>query len=212
MGTLIAVFVVYWKRIWNMIMHPVKSELWLLVVATIPAVIAQLAFGDFFESGALYLGFSFLITSVLLCVADMLGDIQKKHKEVNWKDALIMGVMQAVAILPGVSRSGATITGGLGAGLTRKKAADFSFLMSIPAIMGGLVLSLKEILDGSAIAGAGGWGPVLVGIVTAAVFGFLAIRTMLHIIRKISLKWFALYTTVIGVLVLLDQFVFHFFF
>ena len=211
-GTLIAVFAVYWKRIWNMVMHPVKSELWLMVVATIPAVIAQLTLDDFFANGALYLGFSFLITSVLLCVADMLGDVQKKHKEVNWKDALIMGVMQAVAILPGVSRSGATLTGGLGAGLTRKNAADFSFLMSIPAILGGLVLSLKEILDGSAIAGAGGWGQVLVGVVTAAIFGFLAIRTMLHIIRKISLKWFALYTTILGVLVLLDQYVFHFFF
>ena len=158
------------------------------------------------------MGGALVVTGFLLFASDRVKKGRKTEKNATLVDVLLVGVAQAIATCPGISRSGTTITAGCFVGFDRKFAVRYSFLMSIPAIMGGLVLSLKEILDGSAIAGAGGWGPVLVGIVTAAVFGFLAIRTMLHIIRKISLKWFALYTTVIGVLVLLDQFVFHFFF
>lgn len=213
-GTLIAVFVVYWKRIWGMICHPLRSELKLLVVATIPAVVAKLLFEDFFEmafTGA-FLGFSFVITTIILCTADILARITETHKDVGWKDAIVMGCMQAVAILPGVSRSGSTIAGGIATGLTRKRAADFSFIMSIPAILGGLVLELKGIVDGSAIAAAGGAVPVLVGVIAAAVFGFIAIRVMLYAVRRISLKWFGLYTGILGLLVIIDQFGTHFFF
>ncbi len=214
-GTLVAVVAVYWKRIWHMICHPLTSELWLLVIATIPAVLTKVLLDDLLDaafSGA-YLGISFIITALLLTLADYLVKIRKpKHKNPTWKDALIMGGVQGtLGILPGVSRSGSTLTGGLASGLTRKSAADFSFLMSIPAILGALVLELGSVFDGTVVQNSGGILPVIVGVVSAALFGFLAIRFMLYVIQKISLKWFALYTALLGILVGLDQYVFHLF-
>ena len=118
-----------------------------------------------------------------------------------------MGLMQAVAILPGLSRSGSTISAGVASGLTRKRAADFSFLMSIPAILGSLVLELKGVvLDGEPI-GDITFLPTLLGVVAAAVFGFIAIKGMLRLIRRVSMKWFALYTFLLGTFLLLDKYV-----
>ena len=213
-GTLIAVIVIYWKRIWNMVRHPFASELKWLVLATIPAVIAALVFDfdDAFEGK--FIIWSFYLTSVVLVVSDWIGSqrrLQKKyHKDVRWYDALSMGVMQAVAILPGLSRSGSTIAGGLASGLTRRHAADFAFLMSIPAILGSVVLEGKDILElGTSISVS--TGAIIVGVLSAMVFGFLAIKLMLWVVKKISLNWFALYTFLLGSFLLLDKFVFKMF-
>lgn len=211
-GTLVAVIAVYWRRIWNMICHPIKSELPLLVVATIPAVIAALLFGDFFDAtyeGA-YLGFSFLITTLILWLADLVGGLAEKKTRVTWPSAIVMGVMQAVAILPGVSRSGATISGGVGTGLSRKRAADFAFLMSIPAILGSMVLEGYKLLSGQVVEQIIDWTPILVGMGVALVSGFIAIKLMLAIVRRVRLTWFGLYTGILGVLILLDQYLFHY--
>ena len=127
LATLVAVFAVYWKRFWNMLCHPIKSDLWLLVVATIPAVIAALTinFDAAFEGA--FLAWSFLLTSVVLVAAEWLsGHWHRPAKHVTLKHAVIMGVMQAIAILPGLSRSGSTIAGGVGSGLSRKRAAVFT--------------------------------------------------------------------------------------
>ena len=213
-GTLIAVFVVYWKRIWNMIRHPFKSELKWLVVATIPAVIAALTFDfdDAFEGK--FIIWSFYLTSFVLVVSGFIGNQRRRqrkyHKDTRWYDALSMGIMQAIAILPGLSRSGSTIAGGLASGLTRKRAADFAFLMSIPAILGSVVLEGKDILE----LGTSSAVPTLsivVGVLSAMVFGFLAIKLMLVVVKKISLNWFALYTFLLGTFLLLDKFVLHIF-
>ena len=209
-GTLLAVIAVYWRRIWNMICHPLTSELPLLVVATVPAVIAALLF-DFdtaFEGE--YLGFSFLITTLILWLADLVGGLAPKRKAVGWPSAVVMGVMQAVAIMPGISRSGSTISGGVATGLSRKRAADFAFLMSIPAILGSIVLELAG--GGIGQLAAESLTPVLVGVGTAAVSSFLAIKLMLAIVRRVRLTWFGLYTGVLGVLILLDQYLFHYVF
>jgi len=123
-----------------------------------------------------------------------------------------MGVMQAVAILPGLSRSGSTIAGGMASGLSRKRAADFSFMMSAPAILGSAVLELKKILDGEAMLAAEASAmSVIIAVVVAGVSGYLAIRFMLRIIRRISLNWFALYTAILGFVVLADKYIFHWF-
>ncbi|MEG0145219.1 MAG: undecaprenyl-diphosphate phosphatase, partial [Clostridia bacterium] len=128
-------------------------------------------------------------------------------------NAAVMGVMQAVAIMPGISRSGATISGGVATGLSRKRAADFAFLMSIPAILGSMVLHAKDLFAGEGLITAGGsWIPIAVGVATAAVSGFLAIKLMLAILRRVRLTWFGLYTGVLGVLILLDQYMFHYIF
>ena len=215
LGTLLAVFAVYWRRILNMILHPVESELKWLVLATIPAVIAALTinFTDVFEGR--FIIWSFYLTSLVLVAGNFIGNqrrLQRKfHKEVTWADAAVMGVMQAIAILPGLSRSGSTITGGLASGLTRKRAADFAFLMSIPAILGSVVLQAKDLFfpDGAAAASpdaAISAGAILAGVAAAAVFGFLAIKLMLWVVRRISLNWFALYTFLLGTFLLIDKY------
>jgi undecaprenyl-diphosphatase len=213
-GTLAAVIVVYWKRLWNMVLHPVKSELWLLVVATIPAVVVSVLFDIDFSPESL--GFEFLITTLILWLADLVGGVSFQTKEVKWYNALAMGVMQALSILPAVSRSGATISGGVATGLSRKRAADFAFLMSVPAILGAIVLELFKnggaVFSGEMVAQMGGWQPLLVGIFTSAVFGFLAIKFMLSIVRRVRLTWFGVYTALLGIAILLDQYVFRKFF
>ena len=209
LATLVAVFAVYWKRFWNMLCHPIKSDLWLLVVATIPAVIAALTinFDAAFEGA--FLAWSFLLTSVVLVAAEWLaGHWHRPAKHVTFKHAIIMGVMQAIAILPGLSRSGSTIAGGVGSGLSRKRAADFSFMMSAPAILGSAVLEGKKLLEGTASIGVDAL-PLVIAVITAGVSGYLAIRFMLRIIRKISLNWFALYTAILGVVLLANNYIFH---
>lgn len=216
-GTLFAVVAVYWKRLWELILgvaHPIKSGLWLLVVATIPGFIVAMLFDLDFSPESL--GYEFLITTLILWLADLVGGVSFQTKEVKWYNALLMGVMQALAILPGVSRSGATISGGVATGLSRKRAADFAFIMSVPAILGAIVLELakngSEILSGAKVAEMGGWLPLLVGIFTSAVFGFLAIKFMLSIVRRVRLTWFGVYTALLGIAILLDQYVFRKFF
>lgn len=209
-GTLIAIFVAFWKDIWAMIRRPLSKPVYLLVVATIPAVIATLLLGDFFETAFTgeFLGLGFLATSVILFVS---GRRQGHRREVTYADAAVMGCFQAFAILPGVSRSGSTISGGLLRGVDREEAARFSFLMSIPAILGSVVLQVKDLVTGG-IETSLTLGPVIVGMVVAALSSLAAIKLMLCIVRRTNLKWFALYTAVLGVLVCLDQWVFHIFF
>ena len=211
-GTLVAIFAVYWKRIWNMICHPFKSELRWLIVATIPAVIAALVvdFDEAFEGK--FIVWSFYLTSIVLVAGTAVNKWRRKnrtlHKKIRWNDAVAMGCMQAVAILPGLSRSGSTISGGVAAGLSRKRAADFSFLMSIPAILGSAVLDLKDVIfDGA--GGAIAPLPMIVGVLAAAIFGLIAIKGFLYLIRKVSMNVFAVYTFVLGTVLLLNNYVFH---
>lgn len=208
-GTLIAIFVVFWRDIWGMIRRPLSKPVYMLVIATIPAVVATLLLGDFFEIAftGRFLGLGFLATSVILMLT---GRKQGHRREMNYMDALVMGLFQAFAILPGVSRSGSTISGGLARGVDREEAAKFSFLMSIPAILGSVVLQVKDLATGQAAALP--VVPVILGTVVAALSSLFAIKFMLYIVKRTNLRWFALYTAILGVLVCLDQWVFHIFF
>jgi undecaprenyl-diphosphatase len=217
-GTLIAVFVVLWKDIFGILKKIVQPLTGFIILGTIPAVIAALLFGDFIENAfksAQFLGFSFLITTGLLITAELLSrrakdsNSLKKNEDMNWVDALFIGILQAIAILPGISRSGATISGALSRKLDRNFAARFSFLLSIPAILGAVVLHTKDLITGSEETAAESISviPVIAGTLTAAVVGFFAVKLMLKIIRERSLFGFAIYTGILGVLVLLDQFV-----
>lgn len=211
-GTLVAVFVVYFKLFWNMLRHPIRSLLPELIVATIPAVIATLLLGDFFDAAfeGKFLGFSFLITSAVLVISDVISKRVVTHDRLTWKDTIVMGLMQAFAILPGVSRSGSTIAGGVASGLKRKKAADFSFMMSAPAILGSLVMSLKDLITGESIDPASiNWTSTLLAMLVAAVSGFIAIKFMLKIIRRCPMRYFAIYTGILGIYVLIDQYFLH---
>ena len=213
-GTLLAVFVVLWRDIWVILRKPIQPLTGFLIIGTVPAVIGALTFkGQIelaFETGR-FLGISFLITSALLCTAELLpgrtSNSLKKTEEMTWADALVVGIMQAIAMIPGVSRSGATITGALSRKLNRDLAARFSFLLSIPAIMGALVLQLAEVFSvaGAAEITSVGLVPLIAGTVTAAITGFFAVRFMLKIIREKTLFGFAIYTAALGILVLADQ-------
>jgi undecaprenyl-diphosphatase len=216
-GTLFAVVVVLWNDILAILRRPIQPLTGFLIIATIPAVLAALVFGDqieyIFNSGK-FLGVCFLMTAVLLCVAEFLSkriskaNGYKKREEMNWLDALIIGIFQAIAIPPGISRSGATISGALSRKLDRDFAARFSFLLSIPAILGALVLNLKNLAKNSGTAGGLGVG-IIAGTLTAAIVGFFAVKLMLKIVREKSLFGFAFYTAVLGGLILIDQFVTH---
>jgi undecaprenyl-diphosphatase len=194
-----------------------------LIIATIPAVVLALAFGDViehaFESGK-FLGVCFLITTALLVTAEFLsrranalGGLKSGDK-MNWVDALIIGIMQAVAIAPGISRSGATISGALSRKLDRDFAARFSFLLSIPAILGAVVLQSKDLVkDGAAQSGESiGAAAIIAGTLCAAIVGFFSMKLMLKVIREKSLFGFAIYTAVLGILVIIDQTITHFVF
>jgi undecaprenyl-diphosphatase len=226
-GTLAAVFVVLWRDIWAILRRIWQPLTAYLIIATIPAVVFALAFKNSiekaFESGK-FLGFAFLITAALLTFSEFLAKrgafgsnsgitISKKAGEMSWIDALIIGILQAVAIIPGVSRSGSTLSGALSRRLDRDFAARFSFLLSIPAILGALVLQVKDLAEGSAAVGDGGGigaAAIIAGTLTAAIVGFFAVRLMLKIVREKSLWGFAVYTAALGTLVLIDQFGTHF--
>lgn len=225
-GTLIAVLVVFWRDWWAMLKNPFKSNVfWMLVLATLPTVVIALLCGNrvdaFFADRTMhwYVGFFFLFTSLLLFAAERFssqpvrtGRHGRKQvvEHVRPTQALTTGAMQAVAILPGISRSGATIVGGMLSGLNRSTATKFSFMMSVPAILGSLVFEGKDLVEnGLGSAFAEGWIPPVIGIVVAGLCGWAAIRWMLRLVERVSLQWFALYTGVLGLLVLVDHFFFH---
>ncbi|MBQ3157690.1 MAG: undecaprenyl-diphosphate phosphatase [Clostridia bacterium] len=208
-GTLIPVLIVFWKDWWAILRNPFKSKtLLLLFIASMPTLAFKFIFDDFIDGASAtgwFLGISFLMTAVFLLVAEYVSaKRQQKSEKPGFLHAIIMGCMQGIALLPGVSRSGSTLAGGLLSGLDRKGAAKFSFMMSAPAIAGAMLLEGKDAIEN-------GWinelalVPTLVGILVAAVTGYLAIRFMLKLITKVSLNWFALYVAILGVLFLALQ-------
>ena len=213
-GTLIPLLIVFWKDWMDMLRHPVKNRTLLyLFIASVPTLViymaAKILFKDVdgfsvFDSGW-FLGVSFLITAFFLLLCDLVSSKRgASARKVGPLQAVLMGVFQGLGLMPGISRSGSTIFGGILAGLDKKKAASFSFMMSAPAIVGSLLMEGKDALE------AGDFAyielvPVLVGILVAAVSGFLALRFMLKIVSTVPLSWFALYVAVIGILFLVFQ-------
>ncbi|MCL2705723.1 MAG: undecaprenyl-diphosphate phosphatase [Spirochaetaceae bacterium] len=218
-GTLFAVFFVLWKDILKILKAPIQRITGLLIIATIPIVVIALIFKAFIKevfSSASYIGFFFLVTATALFLAERLSKRAgetKNESEMNWKDALIIGILQGIAIMPGVSRSGLTLSGALSRKLERGFAARFSFLMSIPAILGALVFQLKDVIKSDAIVFSGSaLLPIVIGTVTAAIVGIFSVRLMLKIVREKSLTGFAIYVTIIGTITLIDQYITKFYF
>ncbi len=213
LATLIAVFIYYWSDIFELIKRPFQRTTLLLVVATLPTVIIALLFNDLFDSifgSGKFIGFNFIITAAILTYAQRQAVGKKKVKNMSLLDAILVGALQGLAIMPAISRSGMTVSACLSRGMSRDHAARFSFLLSIPAILGGAVLTIKDMLGGeSTVVSDFGAVPMAVGFVTAAVSGYFAIRFMVDIIKKGRLEWFALYTFALGVVLLIDQFVLH---
>ena len=217
-GTLLAVLAVFRHDILSILRRITQPLTLYLIIGTIPAVIVALVFRSWIEEAfttGFFLGFAFFITSSLLFFSEKL---QRRHErsspsqirsqdKMNWIDALVIGLFQTVALIPGVSRSGATISGALFRRLDRNYAARFSFLLSIPVILGGLVLHVKNFIDaGRAAEGSIGALPLLIGTISAAIVAFFSMHLLFRIIKKHSLRGFAFYTGILGLLVLTDQY------
>ena len=207
-GTLIPVIIVFWKDWWNILKNPFKSKtLLLLFIASMPTLVVKVVFEDFIDGcdTGWFLGVSFLLTAIFLMVSEYVsGKMKSKTDKPGFLHAIVMGCMQGVALLPGISRSGSTLAGGLLSGLDRKSAAKFSFMMSAPAIAGALLLEGKDAIENGWISDLAVL-PTIVGVIVSAVVGYLAIRFMLKLITKVSLNWFALYVAILGVIFLAAQ-------
>lgn len=208
-GTLLAVAAVFWKDWVQMLLHPIKNKtLLLLFIASLPALFAMLLAGDLIDQAfsGWFLGPAFLVTALFLYIAENAGKSRhaKKSGEITVARAMTMGCFQAVALLPGVSRSGSTLLGGLLGGLTRSMAAKFSFMMSAPAILGSFLAEVKDAAENGQMSSLFSF-PILVGVAVAAVSGYLAIRFMLRLIETISLTRFSVYLVAVGVLVIICQ-------
>ncbi len=215
-GTLIPVIIIFWKDWWDILRHLfVRKTFFLLIVASVPALVFKLVAGkimigdtaliDYLDSGR-FLGLYFLLTAVILLVCELISK-KKAKTEVGYGNAAVMGGFQAVAMLGGISRSGSTILGGVISGLDRSAAARFSFLMSAPAILGGLLMEGKDFIDLMQQQGEGALSatvkanllPVLAGVIVAAIVGYLAIRFFLKVISKRnSFTFFAVYMMLLG--------------
>ncbi len=211
-GSLIAVVAVFYRELWALIKKPFQKRVYMLAVSAAVTALLWFLFEDVFNDAfaGRFLGFGFLLTALILFVNEKLARGSHKVEQMKWTDAVAVGFLQGVAILPGVSRSGSTIAGGRIFGLSKEEAAQFSFLLSIPVILGALVLQLPDAFASG--TGAISWLCIAVGTAVAAVSGYLAIRWMLKLIVKKSLMGFAVYVLILGILVLGDQFVTHFFF
>lgn len=220
LGTLIAVFIAYWQDIKDMIRElfdgvrdlahgttpnpvpPARRMILLIIVGTLP-LFAVLPVHELVESlgdNLYFVAAALVVTGLLLFASDRVRKGRKSERSATLVDVLLVGVAQAIATCPGISRSGTTITAGCFVGFERKFAVRFSFLLSIPAILGANILSLKNALEGEII-----WADVpvyLVGVAVAAGVGYLCIRLLRMIANKGRFGWFAYYCWAAGALTL----------
>lgn len=223
-GTLISIFLVFGADIWRIglatlgslasrSLVDVNARLgWFIVVGTIPALVTGLLFKDFFEalfSSPPAVGGFLLVTAALLTTSELIvrsRPPQATLTSLTWRQAILIGLAQAIALAPGISRSGSTMAAGLGLGLRREDAARFSFLLGTPAFFGA---GLLELLDAISVDAADvmAQAPILLlGLVVSAVVGYAAIRGLLAYLRRHSLYVFAGYCLVMGLLVLVLSF------
>lgn len=215
-ATLAAVLIVYREQVWALIKKPIQWKTLWLIAATVVTVIVWVAmkkvFGLTDEIESKLLGFCFIFTALLLTCAEIAKGLVRRTRTAStmkWYHAVLIGALQGIAVLPGVSRSGATITGALACGIKKKDAAEFSFLLSIPAILGGLVLELPGLVKNG--AGDFAWYGVAAAMIVAGVSGYFAVRFMLRLITKKHFGGFIIYTFLLGVFVILNEFVLHLF-
>lgn len=223
LGTLAAVIIYFFNDIMSIIVGFVGGNLamlqsgrqggthngaklgWLIILGTLPVVIVGLGAKKIIEGAftknLIVIGASVVIWAILLGVAEMIGTRRRGMADVTWKDALIVGVAQCFALIPGSSRSGTTITGALTAGLTRETAARFSFLLSIPAIAGSGLLEMKELFKTGGLEGIGATN-LIISTLISAVVGYASIAFLLSYLRRNSTLIFIVYRLIIGIAIL----------
>jgi undecaprenyl-diphosphatase len=181
---------------------------WMIILATIPAGLIGLFFKDQVESAfsnPVLVALMLMVTALLLVLAEHFGKKTRKPEELNFKDALIMGLFQAVAVLPGISRSGSTIPGGLLRQLDRKTAARFSFLMSVPIMAAAGFLAALDLFQLPSLVS---FLPVMIiGFIVSAVVGYFAIAWLMRFLTKQPMAYFSIYLFLLSVIVLIVQYV-----
>lgn len=220
LGTLLAVFCAFYKTIFGMIkeffltigdiftgkfswknMNDNRRMMFMVIIATLILVPVYFV-KDFFTSvegdgDIIFEGCAFIFTAILLFLSDACTKGFKTGKDMSIKDAITVGLFQCVALFPGVSRSGSTTTAGLFCGLTRETAVTYSFILGIPAILGGSVLELKDAVGSGMELDV---AMLAIGFITAAVVGFLSIKLVKLIIKHDKFKIFGVYTLILGLL------------
>lgn len=213
LGTLLAVFLYFYRPIWDMIKslfiwrkdaigesHAKNRMIILyLIIATFATGVLYLIFGDIFE--AMYqlprvVAAMLIITGVILYLSDMMKDTRIPQSNIGFIKSFLIGLAQGIAIIPGISRSGSTIAASVFCGMKRKDAAQFSFLLSIPAILGANLLSLREF---QAIESAM-WGKYIAGFIVSFVSGYLVIAFLIRLIQGGKLKYFSYYLWAVGLI------------
>lgn len=212
-ATVMATIVVFWREISGLFRGTFTTSKWndekhyvaMILLSCLPVFVVGMFFKDhveqFFGNGLTLVGICLLVTACLLFVSEWLT----KHRtveshEVGWRDSLIVGCSQAIAVLPGLSRSGATIATGLLCGVKKESIAQFSFLMVLIPVLGEAFLECLDLISGEVVVPALNWQVLLVGFVSAFVSGLLACRFMLRVIRRQKLSYFAIYCLIVGVL------------
>lgn len=208
-GSLLAVVIYFRRELWTMAgawsVSIVKREssaesklAWWIILATIPAVICGFAFKDFISTNlrsSAVIATTTIVFGLLLWWADYAGKRQLSEYQAGWKKALFIGVAQALALIPGTSRSGATMTAGLMLGLTREAAARFSFLMSVPVSLGAAILVTKDLLENPAAIDT---HALILGTVLSFVSAYACIHYFLKIISKMGMLPFVIYRLALG--------------
>lgn len=222
LGTLMSIVAVYYQDIGQLILEliAVIRDLitgkgprvkandtrilgFMIIVATIPAGIIGVAFHDLFSNSyesLLTIGIGLLFTGSLLWFSERFSTGRKTVHGMRFRDAFLVGIFQSIAITPGISRSGATIVGGLVSGFHRDLAVRFSFLISIPTILGAVVMEAPKAFQSGVSPDL--LIPIFVGVVVAAVSGFVAIKTMIRVVSNKKLFLFSYYTWTVGTLVI----------
>jgi undecaprenyl-diphosphatase len=219
-GTVIAVCIVFFRpgiQLLSRLSRELASSwtrpryawriVWLTVVASVPTAVIGLAFKKEFEAAfgnAGLIGTCLLVTGGLLSVLFFLDRGRRGWKQFHWWEALLVGIAQGLAILPGISRSGATICMASYCGWRRKWAAQFSFLIAMPAILGGTLIKMKDTLElpGDALSEIP-WGPIAAGTIVSTIVGVFALVLLLSVVRRAKLYYFAPYCWLIGMIVLM---------
>jgi undecaprenyl-diphosphatase len=216
LGTLAAVIIYFRADLWNIVRDFISGLIyrkpfgspnarsgWLLILATIPAGLFGVLIKDMVEQAFSSVGATallLLVTAVMLFAAEKIGKPEKQLAQLTWLDALIIGLFQALAIFPGISRSGSTIAGGMFRQVRREDAARFSFLLSIPIMLGAGVFSLKDVFEISDLSAF--ITPMAIGFVSACITGYMSIHWLLIFLNKHKLSSFAFYCTGLSALTL----------
>lgn len=205
-GTLIPVIIIYWDDIKGILLFKKEQRRlsWLILVGIIPTGILGLLLDDYIEalfSSVYTVGYMLLITGALIYLSERLSKARFNLENMKEKNALIVGLAQSLAMIPGISRSGSTIVASLVQGLDRESAAKYSFLIAVPVIFGVSLLEIKN------IASVGlesiSWCVLFAGFIASAIAGYIAIKYLLHILRKGSLLIFSYYCWGLGLLIIL---------